>query len=221
MTEASMSNNEPLETQDNESIQNNGAQEATEGSKQEVVGDNSQTQVEALEAKVAELNDKMLRAVAEAQNTKRRAQIDVENASKYSIERFAKDMIAVLDNLFRASESIDKANEEKENPQLKAIHEGIELTKNEMINALRRNGIERVEPLDQMFDHNLHQAMAQVPNNEKKEGTVIDVMQAGYTIKGRLLRPALVAIAKAPESQTPQADNNINSGNDIPEIQEF
>lgn len=186
-----------------------------------------QTQLKEAEEKIAELNDKLLRTAAEAQNVKRRAQIDIENAGKYSIEKFARDMISVLDNLFRAEESISKG-EENESEHIKSIKEGVDLTKNEMISAFRRHGIERVMPVDQPFDHNLHQAMAQVPTADKEPETVIDVMQAGYTIKGRLLRPALVAVAKAVE-EAPKAEeaepkaqpNTPQSLNDMPKTEEF
>jgi molecular chaperone GrpE len=215
MTEASISN--PQEEQP-ELEQNSSQEEVQSGDTAETIGNDFR--VEELEKKTQELNDKLLRAVAEAQNTKRRAQIDIENSSKYAIERFARDMITVLDNLYRAAESINNA-EQADSSQMKAISEGIELTKTEMVNALGRNGIERVEPIGQPFDHNVHQAMAQIPS-DKAAGTVIDVMQAGYTIKGRLLRPALVAIAKAAEAASVAEEGDAAQPvNPSPRTQEF
>jgi molecular chaperone GrpE len=196
---------------------------------QEQEAEGLQARLDEAEAKVAELNDKLLRAAAEAQNTKRRAEIDIENAQKYSVEKFANDMVSVLDNLYRASESVSEEMAAKDE-YLKAIKEGVEITKKEMTNALKRNGIERVVPLNQPFDHNFHQAVAQVPAPDKIPGEVLDVVQAGYTLKGRILRPAMVAVvASTPGNQTvapevPQqkpVQSQAGGANHIPDTKEF
>lgn len=147
------------------------------------------------QAIIDELNDKVLRAAAEVQNTKRIAGLDVQKARDFSIVSFAKDLLSVMDNLKRASESIsdeDAAN----NQQLKNVKDGVEITRKELANVFERHGIKEVNPVDHKFDHDLHQAMAQLDVAGKESGTIIDVMQVGYTLKERLLRPALVAVAK-------------------------
>jgi molecular chaperone GrpE len=149
-------------------------------------------------SEIEDLKDKVLRAMAEAQNTRRRADIDVQNAKNFGIQSFAKDLLGVVDNLFRASETIPDADASND-PRLKSIKEGIEITKREMINVMERNGIRRIEPLNELFDPNLHQAMSQIQSDNFEPGTVVQVMQSGYILKDRLLRPALVVVAKGGE----------------------
>jgi molecular chaperone GrpE len=147
---------------------------------------------------IEDLNDKVLRAMAEAQNTRRRADIDIQNAKNFGIQSFSKDLLGVLDNLFRASETIsdeDAAGDAK----LKSIKEGIEITKREMVKVFERSGIKRIDPAGEVFDPNLHQAMSQVVDINVAPGTVIQVLQSGYILKDRLLRPALVVVSKAAE----------------------
>lgn len=144
---------------------------------------------------IEDLNDKVLRAAAEMQNVKRRAEQDVKKARDFSIEAFARDMLAVMDNLHRASDSISEEDAEKDE-KLKAIRDGVEITKKEMVNVFERNNIRCVNPLGEKFDHSYHQAMSQVEDAEKESGTVINVMQTGYVIKNRLIRPALVVVVK-------------------------
>jgi len=149
-----------------------------------------ETTPEQYEAKIAELNDKMLRVAADAQNVKRRAEIDVTNAKTYSIESFAKDLVSVLENLYRAADTIP-AEEQFQN-----IKEGVEMTKKELLRAFERQQIRRIDPKGEAFDHNYHQAISQVPAPDVAPGTVVDVVQAGYVLKDRLLRPAMVVVAK-------------------------
>ncbi len=151
---------------------------------------------EDYKATIEDLNDKMLRAMAEAQNMRRRADIDIQNAKSFGIQSFAKDLLSVTDNLFRASETI---SDEESDPKLKSIKEGIEITKREMLNALERNGVKRLEPIGEAFDPNLHQAISQIPDANTAPGAVLQVLQAGYILKDRLLRPALVVVSKAVE----------------------
>lgn len=150
-------------------------------------------------AEIEDLKDKALRAMAEAQNTRRRADIDVQNAKSFGIQSFARDLLGVMDNLFRASETISDADATSD-PKLKSIKEGIEITKREMVNVLERNGIKRIEPLNEAFDPNLHQAMSQIPDTNVAPGTILQVLQSGYILKDRLLRPALVVVAKAADT---------------------
>lgn len=195
---ASTNQTEKQNTTPKDEAQTQQPQATQEEAQPQSAASQEQGSVPDYEAQLKELNDKMLRAVAESQNVRRRAEADIAKARDFSIEGFARDMISVLDNLYRASESIsDEAAAADEN--LKNIKEGVEITKREMLNAFERNKIKRLFPLNEKFDPNLHQAMAQIPTDEHTPGTVVDVIQAGYTIRERLLRPALVAVAKAVE----------------------
>jgi len=144
---------------------------------------------------IEDLNDKVLRAAAELQNVKRRAEQDIKKSRDYSIESFARDMLAVMDNLHRAADSISQEEAEKDE-KLKAIRDGVEITRKEMVNVFERNNIKCVDPIGEKFDHNFHQAMSQVEDADKESGTVVNVMQTGYVIKDRLIRPALVIVVK-------------------------
>lgn len=133
----------------------------------------------------AKLKDQALRAMAEAENTRRRAERDLEENSKYAVTGFARDLISVLENLYRAEENLPEDQ-----------REGINLTRKELEKVFEKNGIRRIEPKDEKFDHNFHQAVTQVENPEVEAGTVLQVLQAGYVIKDRLLRPAIVVVSK-------------------------
>ncbi|HEX6977792.1 MAG TPA: nucleotide exchange factor GrpE [Alphaproteobacteria bacterium] len=151
--------------------------------------------VAELEAEVARLKDQALRALAEAENTRRRAQRDIEENSKYAITGFARDILPVADNLRRAIDSVP-AEARQADERLDKFVAGVELTERELLATLERHGIQRFDPTGQPFDHNFHQAMMQVDSPTHAAGTVVQVFQAGYTIHGRLLRPAMVTVAK-------------------------
>lgn len=142
------------------------------------------------------LKDQLLRTLAELENTRRRARKEVEDASKFAVAGFARDCLSVADNLARALGSVPpdvlKADE-----RLNALHQGVEMTGRELSTVFERHGIKRVDPLGERFDPNFHQAMLEVPTADQPPGTVVQVLQAGYTIAGRILRPALVAVSKA------------------------
>ncbi len=144
---------------------------------------------------IADLNDKLLRSMAEAQNVRRRAESDIQKAKDFSIQSFAKDLLGVVDNLYRALDDISEQDAEQ-NEKLKSVRDGVEITRKEMVNVLERNKIQRIYPLGETFDPNLHQAISQIEDKEKASGSIIQVLQAGYIIKDRLLRPALVILAK-------------------------
>ncbi len=148
---------------------------------------------------VATLKDQLLRTLAELENTRRRARREVEDASKFAVAGFARETLSVADNLARALSSVPAevlGNDER----LAALHQGVEMTARELAAVFERQGIKRVDPVGERFDPNLHQAMLEVPSNDHPVGTVVQVLQVGYTIAGRLLRPALVAVAKAAPS---------------------
>ena len=154
------------------------------------------TRAAVLEEEVAKLRDQLLRAVAETDNVRKRAERDREEISKYAISKFAGDMVSVLENLKRASESMT-AETRAASPDLNNLAQGVDMTLQELLSTFERHGIKRVDPQGQKFDHNLHQAVAQVDNTGMEAGTVVQVVQAGYVIEGRLLRPAMVTVAKA------------------------
>jgi molecular chaperone GrpE len=143
----------------------------------------------------SQLKDQLLRALAETENVRRRAKKDVADAGRYGIANFARDMLSVSDNMARALESIpDEAREESD--IVKALVEGVEMTAREMASALERHGIRQENPLGEKFDYNLHQAMFEAPGTGQPDGTIVKVVQAGYMIGERLLRPAMVGVAK-------------------------
>ncbi|MDX1974874.1 MAG: nucleotide exchange factor GrpE [Rickettsiales bacterium] len=165
----------------------------------EAIAELGQSEVERLSEEVAKLRDQWARAAAEADNIRKRAQREIEDASKYAVSGFARDMVSVLENLKRASESIPVA-QRTQNELLKTLGEGVDLTLNELLAVFDRYHIKRIYPLEQKFDHNLHQAVVQVERDDVEAGMVVQVVQAGYMLHDRLLRPAMVAVSKKPES---------------------
>ena len=147
------------------------------------------------------LKDQLLRALADAENARRRARKDVEDARAYAISRFAQDLLGVGDNLSRALESIPAERREGDEA-VKAIADGIEMTAREFEAALVRHGITRIDPLGEKFDYNLHQALFETDQTDQPDGTVVQVLQTGYRIGDRLLREAMVGVAKG--GSTPQ-----------------
>ncbi len=150
-----------------------------------------QSETEQLQQQVANANDQVLRVQAEMQNLRRRAERDVENAHKYALDKFAPELLPVVDNLERALAAIDG-----DDAGQKAVAEGIELTLKTFVDVLVRYKVEAVDPAGQPFDAELHQAVSMVPNADIEPNTVMDVFQKGYTLNGRLLRPAMVVVSK-------------------------
>ena len=152
-------------------------------------------EVQQLQAEKAELQDKLLRALAEAQNVRRRAQQDVERERKFGIERFARDILSVADNLGRALSVLpDDAN--AIDPALRNVIVGVQATERELQSVLERHGIKRVESLGRPFNAEFHQAMMEVEDPTVPAGTVVQELAPGYLIAGRLLRAAMVAVSK-------------------------
>ena len=152
-------------------------------------------QIEILNREAAESKDKMLRALADAENTRRRAERDRTDASKFAVTGFARDMLSVSDNLRRALNAIP-AEQRNSNEQLKTIYEGVEATERELLRIFEKNGIVKVDPLNQKFDPNLHEVIFEIPSADKEAGTILQVVEPGYLIQERLLRPARVGVAK-------------------------
>ena len=149
-------------------------------------------ETEALLQQVTDANDQVLRIQAEMQNVRRRAERDVENAHKYALDKFTADLLPVVDNLERALGTINADDETQ-----KAVATGVEPTLKSFLDVLARFNIEVVDPAGQPFDADLHQAVSMVPNPNSEPNTVIDVFQKGYTLNGRLVRPAMVVVSKA------------------------
>jgi molecular chaperone GrpE len=147
-------------------------------------------------AKIAELKDQNLRALAETENVRRRVLRDRDDALKFATTGLAKDLLPVADNLRRALDAIPRDALEKDEA-LRSFATGVEMTERLLLAALERHQIKRIEAIGQKFDSNLHQAMFEVPGTGQPAGTVVQVLEAGYTISDRLLRPALVGIAKS------------------------
>jgi molecular chaperone GrpE len=162
-----------------------------------------------LEVEAADLRDKLLRALAETENVRRRAVRDREDAFKYAIANFAREMVAVADNLGRALDSVP-ADLRAENEAVENLVVGVEMTEKTMIDAFGRCGIQPIEALDQRFDHNFHEALYELEDKETPAGTVIQVIETGYLLHGRLLRPAKVGVSKggpraASEPEAPES----------------
>ena len=148
------------------------------------------------EAEIAELNDRLLRALAETENVRRRGQRDREETAKFAITGFARDVLPVADNLRRALEALPE--DTGDNEALSSLVGGIELTERELAAIFQRHGVEKIDPAGEKFDHNLHEAMFEIPTADAEPGTVMQVVETGYVLNGRLLRAARVGIAKAP-----------------------
>ena len=163
--------------------------------------------VEALQKEVAEARDKMLRTLAEMENLRTRTRREVTDAKTYGITGFARDVLDIADNLQRTLDAVSAEAKASADPALKALIEGVELTERSLLNALEKHGVKKQDPLGQKFDPNFQQAMYEVPDPSVPAGTVVQVVQAGYMIGERVLRPALVGVAKggakaAPASET-------------------
>lgn len=157
--------------------------------------------IEMLMTERDEIKDKYLRLAAEMDNLRRRTARDVKDARSYSVSNFARDMLAVSDNLRRALEAIPAEALETGETGLKALAEGVEMTERSMLSALERHGVKKLEPIGEKFDPNFHQAMFEVPNESVPNNTVVEVVQDGYVISDRVLRPAMVGVAKGGPKQ--------------------
>ena len=170
------------------------------------VDSNVGADLDALLAENSEMRDRLLRTMADMENLRRRTEREKTDTARYAISNFARDVLTVGDNLKRTIEHVP-AEAAAGDPALKSFLEGVELTERELLNVLERHGVTRIEPLGQRFDPNCHQAMYEVEDAAVPEGTVVDVMQSGYTIGDRCLRPALVAVAKGGAKQAKPKGN--------------
>jgi molecular chaperone GrpE len=167
----------------------------------------------SLDRELADYKDRLLRTLADMENMRKRTEREVTDARIYGISAFARDILGVADNMHRAMQALDDELRAKADDQLKALLDGVELTERELMNVLEKHGVKRIDPLNQKFDPNRHQAMFEVDDASVPSGTVVQVMQAGYLIGERVLRPALVAVSKggakaAPAAAVPPANDN-------------
>ena len=163
-------------------------------------------ELQQLQAEKADLQDKLLRALAEAQNVRRRAQQDVERERKFGVERFAKDVLSVADNLGRALSALP--GEEEMDPALRNVIVGVQATERELQSVLERHGVTRVEALGKPFNAEFHQAVMEVEDPSLPAGTVVQELIPGYLIAGRLLRAAMVAVSKGGPAVRPPHNEN-------------
>jgi molecular chaperone GrpE len=165
--------------------------------------------VETLARESAEYKDKALRTLAEMENLRRRTEREVADSRTYGIASFARDILAVADNMDRSLQALDAELRETANAGVKALLDGVELTERELHKVLEKHGVRKFEPqLGEKFDPNLHQAMYEVPNPSLPTGSVAQVVQSGYMIGERMLRPALVAVSKGGPKSEPSANDN-------------
>ena len=157
-----------------------------------------------LDEEVADLKDQLLRTAAEMENLRRRTQKDVMDARNYSVSGFARDIIGVVDNLRRAIDHVDAAD--REQPGIKSLIEGVEMTEKEFLKTLEKNNVRQISPMNEKFDPNFHQAMFEIPNTEVPNNTILDVVQTGFMIADRVLRPAMVGISKGGPKTAPAPD---------------
>ena len=164
-------------------------------------------EIERVEQEKSDLNDQFLRAHAEMENLRRRTQKDVADARSYSIAGFAREMLQVADNLRRAIDAVPEDARESGDTGLKTLIEGVEMTERAMMQGLEKHGVKKISPLNERFDPNFHQAMFEVPNTDVPNNTVLNVVQEGFVIGNRCLRPAMVGVSKGgPKQAAPKPD---------------
>ncbi|QUS37624.1 nucleotide exchange factor GrpE [Tardiphaga alba] len=161
--------------------------------------------VEALQKEASDARDRTLRTLAEMENLRKRTQKEVADARVYGVSKFAGDIVDIADNLQRAIDAVPADAKASADPGLKALIEGVELTERSLLSALEKHGVKKIDPTGEKFDPNFHQAMYEVPDASVASGTVVQVVQAGYTIGERVLRPALVGVSKGGAKAAPAA----------------
>ena len=162
--------------------------------------------VEVLQKEAADSRDRMLRTLAEMENLRKRTQKEVADARVYGVSKFAGDIVDIADNLQRAIDAVPADAKASADPGLKSLIEGVEITERSLLSALEKHGVKKIDPTGEKFDPNFHQAMYEVPDASVASGTVVQVVQAGYTIGERVLRPALVGVSKGGAKAAPASE---------------
>jgi len=168
--------------------------------------------VEELQAENADLKDRMLRTMAEMENLRRRTEKELTDARQYAVSSFARDMLTVSDNLRRALDFLPEDDRRNADAGMASLIEGVEMTERDLLKQLEKHGVMKLEPEGQKFDPNFHQAMFEVPNSDIPNGTVVQVVQAGYRIGDRVLRPAMVGVSKGGPKEAAQPDADKSAG---------
>jgi len=194
MTEAAKKEEMPLED-------NAAAETVTSGEITTPEADPEDNEIRRQAEEIARLKDQYLRAMAETENVRARARRDIEDTTKYAATKFAREMVGIVENLQRASASIT-AEARAGSEVLKQVGDGLDMTLQELLSVFERNGIRRISPAGQKFDHNFHQAVAQVESAGVPPGNVLQVLQSGYLLHDRLLKPAMVTVATQPGKKT-------------------
>ena len=199
--------NNKLEEQDLENPTSEKEEQVSEEPKdQEETEISSEDLIEKLNEEITDLKDQRLRAIAELENFRKRAEKDQSDALKYGISNFAKEIINIRDNIERAQSSI--SDEAKNNEAIKSVIEGIDLIAQSVVSTFEKIGIKKIESLNEKFDHNLHQAMMEIENEELEPGTIVQELIPGYTLHDRLLRPAMVGVSKKSKKNEDNADKS-------------
>jgi len=193
-------NSDPRETDEDQTKSTSPETAESPDVSAELAGD-----LEGLLAENADMRDKLLRTMADMENLRRRTEREKEDTARYAISNFARDVLTIGDNLRRVMEHVP-ADAAAQDPALKNFLEGVELTERELLKVMEKHGVTKLEPLGQRFDPNQQQAMYEVPSADVPDGTVVEVMQAGYTIGDRVLRPALVAVSKGGAKPAPKPE---------------
>src|SRR3954469_14734981 len=190
----------------------NGEMPATEPANDTAPASAESDRIATLEAEKTDLKDKLLRTLADMENLRRRTEREVADARAYAVTNFARDMLNVADNVRRAIESVPEDARAGADGAFQGLIDGIDLTERDLLKTLERHGVKKLDPQGQKFDPNVHQAMFEIPNAEVPNGTVLQVVQSGYVIGERVLRPALVGVSKGgPKAAANGAEATDNS----------
>lgn len=190
----------------NPATQDPNLEAAADAAEQATAAEGTEALVAKLQAERDDLKDKLLRTLAEMENLRRRTEREIADAKAYAVTSFARDMLGSSDNLRRALESLPETARNSAEGDVKTLYEGVELTERELLKTLERHGVRRIDPQGEKFDPNLHQAMFEAPDAAIAKGLVSKVIQVGYKIGERVLRPALVGVsAGAPKAAEPPA----------------
>ena len=199
--------NNKVEEQDLETPTSETTEQAPEQEQETEEIETSEDIIAKLNEEITNLKDQRLRAIAELENFRKRAEKDQSDALKYGVSNFAKEIINISDNIERAQSSIPE--EAKNNETIKPVIEGIDLIAQSVVTTFEKIGIKKIESLNEKFDHNLHQAMMEIEKDDLEPGTIVQELIPGYTLHDRLLRPAMVGVSKKPKKNDDIADKSI------------
>ena len=198
--------NNKIQEQDLENPTSEKEEQVSESPKEKEKEVSQEDLIEKLNEEISGLKDQRLRAIAELENFRKRAEKDQSDALKYGISNFAKEIINIRDNIERAQSSISE--EAKNNEAIKSVIEGIDLIAQSVVSTFEKIGIKKIESLNEKFDHNLHQAMMEIEDDDLEPGTIVQELIPGYTLHDRLLRPAMVGVSKKTKKNDDTAENS-------------